>query len=259
MTYCVALALDGGLVMLSDTRTNAGVDRIATFGKLFVTERPGDRLIALMTAGNLAVTQSVLALLEEGVELDGEQQTLSNVGDMFRAARLIGVALRRVYKSDGAALEEHGIGFDASIVLGGQIGQERPRLFQIYAAGNFIEATADTPYLQLGEHKYGKPILDRVARRALSVEEGVKLALISMDSTLRSNLGVGMPLDLLVYRAGALAVGMQRRIDDKDPVFRAIHDGWSDALRTAFEDLPAPDWKIPLTPTPLPQREGLPR
>jgi putative proteasome-type protease len=244
MTYCVALALAGGLVMLSDTRTNAGVDRIATFGKLFVTERPGDRVIAMMTSGNLAVTQSVMALLEEGVELDGEVHTLTTVENLFRAARLVGTALRQVHKSDGPALEEHGIGFDASIVLGGQIGTERPRLFQIYAAGNFIEATADTPFLQLGEHKYGKPILDRVARRELSVEEGVKLALISMDSTLRSNLGVGMPLDLLVYRTGALTVGMQRRIDEHDTVFRAIHNGWSGALRVAFQDLPTPDWTI---------------
>ncbi|MDB5368306.1 MAG: peptidase [Rhodospirillales bacterium] len=243
MTYCVALRLTEGLVFLADTRTNAGVDRIATFCKMKVIEHPGERVIVLMTAGNLAITQGVMNRLQEEIELDGEAWTLRTVPDLYRAARLVGAALRTVYAADGAALAAHEISFEASIAIGGQIQGERMRLFQVYAAGNFIEATDDTPFFQLGEHKYGKPILDRVVTKDTTIDEAIKLALISMDSTLRSNLSVGLPLDLVIYRNDELQVGLRRRIDSDDPGFRAIRERWGSALRDAFKSLPQPDWK----------------
>ncbi|MCB4825198.1 proteasome-type protease [Roseicella aerolata] len=242
MTYCVGLHLREGLVLLSDTRTNAGVDNISVFSKMQVEEVPGERVLAVLSAGNLAVTQAVWNRLQEGVQLDGTRQTLRSVPNMFRAAQLVGQAVRDVYAADGPALKAQGIGFDISLMLGGQIAGEAPRLFLIYAAGNFIEATADTPFLQIGEHKYGKPILDRVVKHDTPVADGVKLVLISMDSTLRSNLTVGMPIDLLVYRADSLSVTLRKRITEENAYFRSIREGWSAALRQAYLEMPRPDW-----------------
>jgi len=242
MTYCVGLLLDAGLVLLSDTRTNAGVDNISTFGKTFVEQVPGDRVMALLTAGNLAVTQAVWNRLQEGVMLGGEMLTLARVPTMFRAAQLVGEAVRQVFDSDGPALRAQGIGFDVSIMLGGQIAGSAPRLFLVYAAGNFIEATADTPFLQIGEHKYGKPILDRVLTPVTPLADGVTLALISMDSTLRSNLTVGMPIDLTVIRRDSLTTALRKRIGDDDPYFAFLRQRWSESLREAYQALPRPDW-----------------
>lgn len=242
MTYCVGLYLNQGLVMLSDTRTNAGVDHISTFGKMHVEEIPGERMIAMLTSGNLAISQAVWNRLQEGVWLDGQLHTLRDVPTMFRAAQLTGAAVRAVFDSDGPALRAQGIGFDVALLLGGQIGGQPQRLFMIYAAGNFIEATADTPFLQVGEHKYGKPILDRVVTPDTTLVDGVKLALISMDSTLRSNLTVGMPLDLLVYREGTQRVTLRMRITEDEPYFRSVREGWSNSLRDAYRALPVPDW-----------------
>ncbi|MBI1386703.1 MAG: peptidase [Rhizobiales bacterium] len=238
MTYCVGLKLDRGLVFAADTRTNAGVDNISTFRKLHLWERKGDRVLVLLTAGNLAVTQSVISALNESVAqsepADARAETLMSAPTMFRVARVIGEALRDVRRIDGPALEAASA-FNASFILGGQIKGERPRLFQIYTEGNFIESTDDTPYIQIGEHKYGKPILDRVARRDMRMGEAAKLLLLSFDSTLRSNLSVGMPIDLLIYRTDALEVGEERRIDASDPYFRKLSGAWSDALREAFQ------------------------
>jgi putative proteasome-type protease len=242
MTYCVGLHLREGLVLLSDTRTNAGVDHISTFGKMQVEAVPGERVLAMLSAGNLAITQAVWNRLQEGIVLGEEVLTLRSVPTMFRAAQLVGQAVREVYAADGPALAAQGVGFDISLILGGQIAGGPPRLFLVYAAGNFIEATADTPFLQIGEHKYGKPILDRVVGFGTPLMDGVKLVLISMDSTLRSNLTVGMPVDLLVYRADSFAVTLRRRITEEDPYFRAVSEGWSKALRNAYVDLPRPDW-----------------
>ncbi len=244
MTYCVGLYLDQGLVLLSDTRTNAGLDNIATFSKMHVLDLPGDRVIAVMTAGNLAVTQAVVARALEGAgaDKDGDHRTLANVPSMFEAARLVGDAVREVYARDAAALAAQNFGFEASLIVAGQIAGRRMRMFQIYSAGNFIEATKDTPFLQIGEHKYGKPILDRVARFDTPLDDAVKLALISMDSTLRSNLSVGLPADLMIYRRDSARVAQQRRIRDDDPYFREISGRWSAALRQAYRDLPTPDW-----------------
>lgn len=244
MTYCVGLYLDEGLVMLSDTRTNAGVDNISIFSKMQVDEVPGQRVFTMLSSGNLAISQAVWNRLSEGVLLDGLRQTLRDVPTMFRAAQLVGAAVREVYQTDGQAMAVQGVGFDVALLLGGQIAGAAHRLFLIYAAGNFIEATQDTPFLQIGEHKYGKPILDRVVTFRTSLIDGIKLVLVSMDSTLRSNLTVGLPVDLAVIRRDALAVGLRRRITEEDEYFHGVRDGWSGALREAYRAMPAPDWTI---------------
>ncbi len=244
MTYCVGLLLEPGLVMLADTRTNAGMDNISTFAKLHVFHKPGDRLISVMTSGNLAVSQSVVNLIQEGLpESDaGQKDTVYTVPTMFRAAELVGEAVRHVHKIHGEAMRKQDVRFDVSVLVGGQIAGRTLRLFQIYAAGNFIEATRDTPFLQIGEHKYGKPILDRAVRPDMPLADGVKLALISMDSTLRSNLSVGLPLDLLVHRRDDMSHACVRRIGEHDPYFQMIRERWSTALRDAHRAMPAPEW-----------------
>ncbi|WP_017460311.1 hypothetical protein [Dyella ginsengisoli] len=244
MTYCVGLFLDEGLVMLADTRTNAGLDNISTFTKLQSFHRPGERMIAAMTAGNLAVSQAVINLIQDGLPHPetGKPETIHTVPTMFAAAGLVSAAVRKVYETHGEAMKAQGVAFDVSILLGGQIANRTMRLFEIYAAGNFIEATRDTPFLQIGEHKYGKPILDRAVTSATSLTDGVKLALISMDSTLRSNLSVGMPLDLLVYRNNSIDGVETHRVEDGDAYFRMIRERWSAALSAAHKAIPAPDW-----------------
>lgn len=242
MTYCLGLLLEEGLVMIADTRTNAGVDNISTFRKMHVWERPGDRVMVLLTAGNLAVTQSVVALLSEAADADDGRESLTTAPSMFRCAELVGEAVRAVWNRDGPAMEQHAGGFNASFLLGGQIAGRRCRLFEVYQAGNFIEATADTPYLQIGEHKYGKPILDRAARFETPLIDGLKLGLVSMDSTLRSNLSVGLPIDIALYRRDVLQLDLRKRIGEDDPYFSGLRQRWSDALRQAYQAIPNPDW-----------------
>ncbi len=237
MTYCVGLRLDQGLVLAADTRTNAGFDNISIFRKMHVWERPGDRVIILMSAGNLALSQSVISDLNEAIDAGGERHSFTTVETLFQAARLVGEALRAVRRIDGPALEESGTPFNVSFILGGQIHGEPPRLFQIYAEGNFIEATKDTPFLQIGEHKYGKPILDRAARTDMPLSDAAKLVLLSFDSTLRSNLSVGMPLDLVIYQRDRLHITHQRRIDADDPYFQTLSQDWSRALGQALRDM----------------------
>ena len=235
MTYGVALRLERGLVFAADTRTNAGVDNIAQYRKLNFWRQPGERVLVLLSAGNLAVTQAVVSLLNEQLTSESTESThLLNAPNMYRAARVVGDAVREARRIDGAALEASKAGFNASFICGGQIGTERPRLFQIYSEGNFIEATDDTPFLQIGEHKYGKPILDRVARADMRLGEAAKLMLLSFDSTLRSNLSVGMPLDILIYERDSLDVRREKRIGPDDEYFKNLSSAWSDALRQAF-------------------------
>jgi len=237
MTYGVGMVLEGGLVLAADTRTNAGVDNVATFKKLHVWERKGERVIMLVTAGNLAVTQAVVALLSEEAQANRRKDARANLfsaPNMFQAARVVGTALRDIRSVDGEALTAANGEFSATLLLGGQIGKERPRLFLIYAAGNFIEATEDTPFLQVGETKYGKPILDRVAVQSMSLGQAGKLVLLSFDSTLRSNLSVGLPIDLMLYQRDSLTADGQRRIGKDDPYFGKLSSDWSRALRTAF-------------------------
>ena len=242
MTYCVSLLLRDGLVMLSDTRTHAGPDNILNFRKMFVIEQPGDRTLALLTAGNLSLSQAILSALREGVETPHGRETLRSVPTLLRAAQLVGSAIRQVFREDGPSLEAQKIPFDVSLLLGGQIAGDDMRLYQLYSAGNFIEASPDTPFLQIGEHKYGKPILDRALSHATPLDDGIKLVLISMDSTLRSNLAVGLPIDLLVLRRDELRVGLQRRITEEDAYFRMIRERWGNALRDAYQAIPKPDW-----------------
>ena len=244
MTYCVGLRLAEGLVLLSDTRTNAGVDNISTFSKMHVVEQPGERLACMMTAGNLSVSQMVVNMVQEGFHsetLDGSY-SLATTPSMFATAQLVVEAIRKAFAAHGEAMRAQSIPFDVSILLAGQVKGRRMRLFQIYSAGNFIEATEETPFLQIGEHKYGKPILDRAARYDTPLYDAIKLVLVSMDSTLRSNLSVGLPIDLLVYRKDACRVDLRRRIHGDDPYFRQISEQWSSALREAYLAIPRPDW-----------------
>ena len=245
MTYCVGTLLKDGIVLLSDSRTNAGVDQVATFRKMTVWRVADDRIIALLSAGNLSVTQSVIHHLEEGLKFDDDKRVhrMPDVRSMFEAAELVGRAVRRVHAVHGKALEaDSGIGFNVSFILGGQIAGRPPRLFQIYAQGNFIEATRETPYLQIGETKYGKPILDRALSFETDLKHAAKLALVSMDSTLRSNLSVGLPLDLLVIPRDTFVPLIERRIDGQDPYFAELRTGWSTALREAFKRMPDVPW-----------------
>jgi putative proteasome-type protease len=242
MTYCVGMLLDEGLVFLADSRTSAGVDHISTFRKLYVFERPGDGVLVLMTAGNLAITQSMVSLLREEIETPAGSPTLHSVPNLYEAARCVGDALRRVHERDAPSLRAHDIEFSASFILGGQIRGEVPRLFHIYAAGNFIEATPETVYFQIGEAKYGKPIIDRIVQPSTPLHLAAKCALISMDSTIRSNLSVGLPLDLALYRTGELKLAMHLSIDSEHEYFGMIRERWGHALRQAFSDLPDPPW-----------------
>jgi putative proteasome-type protease len=237
MTYCVGLLLDSGIVMLSDTRTNAGFDNIACYRKMFVFEASGDRVIALMTAGNLSVTQTVIAKLKQDMARDGGG-SIMHADSMLEVAEIVGRTLNDVYVDISDRMERTKYSASASMLLGGQRLGGQMRLFLIYQEGNFIEATDDTPYLQIGEHKYGKPILDRVVRPSTTLECGRRAVLISMDSTLRSNLSVGMPLDLLTIRRNEYRITTRERIEAGDPTFAAMSEAWSKALRDGFANLP---------------------
>ena len=245
MTYCIGIRLNAGLVFLSDSRTNAGMDQISTFRKMMIYEKPGDRFMVMLSAGNLSVAQSIRELLQ--VETlacgpDEEPLTIWNTTNMFDAARVLGATVRRVYRDDGVALNTAGIEFNASLILGGQIKGEAMRMFLVYSAGNFIEATRETCYFQLGESKYGKPVLDRLIVPTTPLDTAAKCALVSMDSTLKSNLSVGLPLDLLVYREGALRSDQVVCIDDGNPYFQMIRNTWGQRLREIFDSLEDPYW-----------------
>ncbi|NOT14469.1 MAG: proteasome-type protease [Methylotenera sp.] len=243
MTYCVGLLLEQGLVFASDTRTNAGVDQVAISPKMHIFEIKDDRVIVLMTAGNLAITQSVVSHLRAAItKADSESKHLHNVDSLFEAAGLVGAELRAAFERDAKALKNHSIDFNASILLGGQIKGEAPRLFNVYAAGNFIETCAETPYFQIGETKYGKPIIDRVVKYHTDMMDAVKCLLISFDSTIRSNVSVAAPIDMLLYRTDSLHADCKERITENDPYFAEIRKGWGDGLKKVFSALPSPDW-----------------
>lgn len=243
MTYCVGIKVNDGLVLASDSRTNAGVDLVSTFRKMFVFERPGDRLLALLTVGNLSVTQSVVELLSRRLD-GGAAHDLMAADSMFAAAGIVGEIMRQVQERDGPAIRAAGVDSSASIIFGGQIRGDRARLYQVYAPGNFVEATAETPYFQNGEVKYGKPVLDRVIAPETSLMDAAKCALISIDSTMRSNMSVGPPIDVLLYRTDALTVGYRTSLEADDPYFSALRAQWNESLNRAFESLGAPDWPV---------------
>jgi len=241
MTYCVAVRNHSGLVFLADSRTNAGLDQISTFRKLHRFEVPGDRVMVLLTAGNLAISQAVASSLRVLMN-NPEEKNFANVPNMFSAAKLVGDTVRKVHARDAKSLQEFGIEFNVNLIFGGQIKGETPRLFNVYSAGNFIEATIDTPYLQIGEHKYGKPILDRAVKFDYDLQDALKLGLISMDSTMRSNLGVGMPIDFAVIRRDEIGAELNYRIEAGEPYFHDLRERWSAALRKAHQDIPRPPY-----------------
>ncbi len=243
MTYCVGIKLDAGLVFLSDSRTNAGMDQISTYRKMMIYEKAGDRFMVLLSAGNLGISQSVREVLQvQKIDRGAHEAPLTiwNAESMFDAARVLGAAVRRVYDEDGASLKQAGVEFNVSMIFGGQIQGEAMRLFQVYSAGNFIEATRETCYFQVGESKYGKPVLDRLIKPTTRLNTAAKCALVSMDSTLKSNLSVGLPLDLLVYREGQLASDEFVCIDDQNPYFEMIRTVWGQRLREVFQNLEDP-------------------
>ena len=244
MTYCAGILVDQGLVMIADTRTNAGLDNVSTFRKLNTFVVPGERVLALASAGNLAVSQSVVSLLAEGLEnpKTGEIETLDQAPTLFRAAQFIGRVIRHVRAYDAKGLEEAALAFDVSFLLGGQIRGGPMRLYMIYAAGNFIECGQDAPFLQIGEHKYGKPILDRAVKFRTDIYDALKIGLISMDSTMRSNLGVGLPIDIAVIRRDALTTEVAHRIEAGEPYFHDLRERWSAALRAAHMAIPRPPY-----------------
>ncbi len=241
MTYCVAMRLNAGLVFLADSRTNAGVDQISTFRKMTVFEHPGERLLVLLAAGNLAVTQAVRQIVCE--RAGPHDDSVWNAKTMFEATRVVGEAVREVRRRDAPAMREADIEFNCNFIFGGQIKGEDMRLFQIYGAGNFIEATPENPYFQIGESKYGKPIIDRVINPLTPLDEAAKCAMISMDSTLRSNISVGLPLDLLVYEADALRVTKFVQIDQNNQYMQMIRDTWGERLKQVFQEIPDPTWR----------------
>lgn len=244
MTYCCGILVREGLVMFADTRTNAGVDNIATFRKLHILQDPKKRIMAIATAGNLSITQSVISILTEGFDNPetGERETLMNAPTMFQAAQRVGYVIRTIHQMEGKALEASDVNFDVSFLFGGQIMGERTRLFMIYSAGNFIECTTDTPYLQIGEHKYGKPVLDRAITYEMDLYDALKVGLVSIDSTMRSNLSVGMPIDVLVARRDSCAAELIYRIEPGEPYFTDLRERWSAALRAAHIGIPRPPY-----------------
>ena len=254
MTYCVAIKLNAGLVFLSDSRTNAGLDQISTFRKMIIYEKPDDRFMVLLSAGNLSISQSVREILqiEQLKDPDGGPPiTIWNAKSMFDAARVLGSAIRRVHERDADDLKHSGVDFNVSLIFGGQIRGEGMRLFQVYSAGNFIEATPETPYFQVGESKYGKPVLDRVITPETPLDEASKCALVSMDSTLKSNLSVGLPLDMVVYDFNALQSNKVVCIDHENPYFRMLHNNWGEKLREVFDSIEDPVWNGGETQVPL--------
>lgn len=241
MTYCVAMVLNEGLVFASDSRTNAGVDHVSTFCKMTVFEAPGEGVVIMLNSGNLATTQQVISKVRQHAHDIGHR--LTAMGSMFHVADLVGKQLRStIATTQNEAPEQSNVDFSATFLVGGQLLGETPRLFMVYPQGNFIESTDDTPFFQIGESKYGKPILDRVIQPELSMSKAMKCALVSFDSTIKSNLSVGLPIDLAMIKRDQLHISKRHRIDADDAYFRDLRSSWSQGLRQVFNQLPDPDW-----------------
>jgi len=246
MTYCVATIQKAGMVFASDSRTNAGIDQVSSFRKMWVFSRDNERVIVILCSGNLSVTQSAINLLDEDHRDPGGKRTLYDAGSMYEVAEMVGKALRDVRQRDGHYLQQANVDASASFIVGGQIAGGRQRLFQVYNEGNFIESTEGSSYFQIGESKYGKPVIDRVIAPDTSLLAATKCLMVSFDSTIRSNASVGLPIDLLIYRKDTLKVAFQHKILDNDPYFNMVHQQWSEGLRRVFADLPNPDWNVDL-------------
>lgn len=238
MTYCCAMRLKEGLVLISDTRTNAGVDHISVFRKMYTFGKAGERFISIQTSGNLATTQAVIGHLQNQLDLR-QEPNLYSVNNMFELAELVGHTLRRVI-GDVTSDQQEQSNYYCSLLVAGQIGQEDMQLYNIYPQGNFISATSDTPFFQIGESKYGKPILDRALSYDTSLSDALRYGLVSFDSTLRSNVSVGMPLDAIVYQKDSLAIPVGKRVYEEDPYFTLISSQWSETLKQGLNSMPAP-------------------
>jgi putative proteasome-type protease len=243
MTYCVGVLLESGMVFASDSRTNAGVDHVSSFRKMTVYERPDDRVIVILSSGNLSVTQNAINVLEQQSRSGEGAPSIWAARSMYEVATMLGDCLREVKQRDGPYLTQHNIDASANFIVGGQLRGEAQRLFMLYQEGNFIEATPDTTFFQIGETKYGKPIIDRVVKPSTSIVDATKCVLISFDSTMRSNVSVGLPIDLVCYTNDALRVQLRRRIGETDPYFTMIHHQWGEGLRRVFAQLPDPYWE----------------
>ena len=244
MTYCVAAVLDVGMVFASDSRTSAGVDHVSSFRKMRIFAAEGERVIIILSSGNLSITQNVVNILDHQSRNPDAKKTVMNVASMIEVAERVGETLREVKRRDGPYLEQSNVDASATLLVGGQIQGERQRLFHVYNEGNFIEATRDTPYFQIGESKYGKPVIDRVIKCNTEILDATKCILVSFDSTMRSNISVGLPIDLLVYVRDSFRIGMQRRVEEDDPYFTMIHQQWGNGLRKVFAGIPNPDWTV---------------
>lgn len=242
MTYCLGMKLQTGMVFASDSRTNAGVDNVGRFEKMRVFAREGERVVVTLSAGNLSVTQNALGLLEYQSRRDPSRSSFWNATSMYEVATMLGEAMREVQRRDGDYMRQNNIDASASFILGGQVRGEEQRLFMLYSEGNYIESSNGTNYFQIGEIKYGKPIIDRVLVKGTSLSDAVKCALISFDSTMRSNISVGPPIDVLVYEADSLAVKLQNRLEEGDPYLTEIRREWSEGLKRLYVHMPAPPW-----------------
>jgi putative proteasome-type protease len=241
MSYCVATMIDAGIVFASDSRTNAGVDNISTFRKMKIFERSGERVLVIVNSGNLAITQATINHLEQAIRRNTDPNLMS-VYSMYEVAELIGAALREVRHRDGPFLLENNVDGGANFIIGGQISGEGQRLFMVYSEGNFIEATPETPYFQIGEVKYGKPIIDRVISAETCMDDAIKCVLVSFDSTMRSNLSVGLPIDLACYNRDSLQLGRIHRFDEQDTYMQLLRQSWGEGVRRAFAQLPNFEW-----------------
>ena len=244
MTYCVAAVLDVGMVFASDSRTSAGVDHVSSFRKMRIFATEGERVIVILSSGNLSITQNVVNILDHQSRNPDAKKAVMNAASMIEVAELVGETLREVKRRDGPYLEQSNVDASATLLVGGQIRGERQRLFHVYNEGNFVEATRDTPYFQIGESKYGKPVIDRVIKCNTEILDATKCILVSFDSTMRSNISVGLPIDLLVYVRDSFKIGMQRRVEEDDPYFTMIHQQWGNGLRKVFAGIPNPDWTV---------------
>lgn len=245
MTYCVALKLKAGMVFASDSRTNAGLDQVACFKKMYHFVNPGERVIVIMSSGNLSITQSTVNQLEQ-YGRQSDRRNIWNVNSLFEMAQILGEALREVRHRDGGYLAQNFVDASANFIVGGQIHGEPMRLFMVYSEGNFIEASDDTPYFQIGETKYGKPIIDRVIRSETSMSDAVKCLMVSFDSTMRSNLSVGLPIDLVCCMQASLNLDFHQHITQDDPYLSQISRSWSEGLQSVFTALPNPEWLEPM-------------
>lgn len=244
MTYCVAAVLDVGMVFASDSRTSAGVDHVSSFRKMRIFAAEGERVIIILSSGNLSITQNVVNILDHQSRVPDAKKTVMNAASMIEVAELVGETLREVKRRDAPYLEQSNVDASATLLVGGQIRGERQRLFHVYNEGNFIEATRDTPYFQIGESKYGKPVIDRVIKCNTEILDATKCILVSFDSTMRSNISVGLPIDLLVYVRDSFKIGMQRRVEEDDPYYTMIHQQWGNGLRKVFAGIPNPEWTV---------------